>query len=210
MKRYFITGIAVLIPLVITLWVLRFIVNTLDQAVVVLPQNLRPQALLGFDVPGVGILITLIIVLVVGALASNLLGQRLLVLGEALVARIPLINSIYHGVKQVSDTVFSSSGNAFRQVLLIRYPHNDVWTVAFQTGTPSPDIAAHLSEPHISVYVPTTPNPTSGFFLMVPERAVIRLNIPVESALKYIISMGVVDPVHGKHPDDQATPPNHS
>jgi uncharacterized membrane protein len=206
MKRYFLTGIAVLIPLVITLWVLRLIVNTLDQAVILLPHSLRPHELLGFEVPGVGILITLVIVLVVGALASNLLGQKLLVLGEALVARIPLINSIYHGVKQVSDTVFSSSGNAFRQVLLIRYPHGDVWTVAFQTGAPSPEIAIHLGEPHISVYVPTTPNPTSGFFLMVPERSVIRLNIPVESALKYIISMGVVDPVQGNHPDNGQAP----
>lgn len=209
MKRYFITGIAVLIPLVITLWVLRFIVNTLDQAVILLPHDFRPQALLGFDVPGVGILITLVIVLVVGALASNLLGQRFLELWEALVARIPLINSIYHGVKQVSDTVFSSSGNAFRQVLLIRYPHNDVWTVAFQTGTPSSEISAHLTEPHISVYVPTTPNPTSGFFLMVPERSVIRLDIPVESALKYIISMGVVDPVAAKLTEANR-PTNHS
>lgn len=202
MKRYFLTGIAVLIPLVITLWVLRLIVNTLDQAVILLPASLRPEALLGFSLPGVGILVTLVIVLVVGALASNLLGQKLLVLGEALVARIPLINSIYHGVKQVSDTVFSSSGNAFRQVLLIRYPHNDAWTVAFQTGSPSPEIAPHLGEPHISVYVPTTPNPTSGFFLMVPERSVIRLDIPVESALKYVISMGVVDPVYAKHADE--------
>jgi uncharacterized membrane protein len=193
MKRYFLTGIVVLIPLVITVWVLRLIVNTLDQTIFLLPPNLRPEALFGFSIPGFGVLVTLLIVLVTGAIAANILGRRLLQLGEYLLARIPVVSSIYTGVKQVSDTLFSSSGQAFRKALLIRYPHGNAWCMAFQTGTPSGEIAEKLGEPHISVYVPTTPNPTSGFFLLVPKRDVIELDIAVDVALKYIISMGVVD-----------------
>jgi len=207
MKRYFLTGVAVLIPLVITIWVLRSVVNTLDQTLFLLPLSLRPEALFGFAIPGLGVLITVIVILLTGAVAANILGRRLLTLGEDLLAHIPVVNSIYNGVKQVSDTLFSGSGKAFRQVLLIRYPHNQCWTVAFQTGEPSGEIAAKLSEPHVSVYVPTTPNPTSGFFLMVPRSQIIELDIPVDVALKYIISMGVVDPVSGKPLADIVVPP---
>ena len=194
MKRYFITGIVVLIPVVITLWVLRVIVTTLDQTLFLLPLNLRPEALFGMNVPGLGVLLTLCIVLLTGAVAANFLGQRLLTLGERLLDKIPVVNSIYSSVKQVSDTLFSSSGQAFRKVLLIRYPHADSWTLAFQTGIPQGLVSEHLGEPHLNVYVPTTPNPTSGFFLMVPVRAVIELDISVDDALKHIISMGVVEP----------------
>ncbi|WP_297475703.1 DUF502 domain-containing protein [Ferrovum sp.] len=194
MKRYFITGIVVLIPVVITLWVLRVIVTTLDQTLFLLPLNLRPEALFGMNVPGLGVLLALCIVLLTGAVAANFLGQRLLTLGERLLDKIPVVNSIYSSVKQVSDTLFSSSGQAFRKVLLIRYPHADSWTLAFQTGIPQGLVAEHLGEPHLNVYVPTTPNPTSGFFLMVPCRAVIELDISVDDALKHIISMGVVEP----------------
>ncbi|EQD34501.1 protein containing DUF502 [mine drainage metagenome] len=132
-------------------------------------------------------------------MAANFLGQRLLTLVERLLDKIPVVNSIYSSVKQVSDTLFSSSGQAFRQVLLIRYPHADCWTLAFQTGIPQGLVATHLGEPHLNVYVPTTPNPTSGFFLMVPCREVIELDISVDDALKHIISMGVVEP-RQKHP----------
>ncbi|KXW59130.1 DUF502 domain-containing protein [Ferrovum myxofaciens] len=199
MKRYFITGIVVLIPVVITLWVLRVIVTTLDQTLFLLPPNLRPETLFGMNVPGLGVLLTLCIVLLTGVVAANFLGQRLLTLVERLLDKIPVVNSIYSSVKQVSDTLFSSSGQAFRQVLLIRYPHADCWTLAFQTGIPQGLVATHLGEPHLNVYVPTTPNPTSGFFLMVPCREVIELDISVDDALKHIISMGVVEP-RQKHP----------
>ena len=200
MKRYFITGIVVLIPVVITLWVLRVIVTTLDQTLFLLPPNLRPEALFGMNIPGLGVLLTLCIVFLTGAIAANFLGQRLLTLGERLLDKIPVVNSIYSSVKQVSDTLFSSSGQAFRKVLLIRYPHGDSWTLAFQTGIPQELVAAHLGEPHLNVYVPTTPNPTSGFFLMVPCREVIELDISVDDALKHIISMGVVEPPQKHHP----------
>ncbi len=198
MKRYFLTGIVVLIPLVITVWVLRLIVNTLDETLFLLPASIRPEALFGFHIPGLGVLVTLLIVLLTGAVAANLLGRRLLQLGEDLLARIPVVNTIYTGVKQVSDTLFSSSGQAFRKVLLVRYPHQGVWTLAFLTGTPQGAIAEKLDEPHLNVYVPTTPNPTSGFFLMVPVRDVIELDIAVDDALKHIISMGVVEVGLGK------------
>ncbi|MDE1943324.1 MAG: DUF502 domain-containing protein [Betaproteobacteria bacterium] len=197
MKRYFLTGIVVLIPLVITVWVLRLIVNTLDQTLFLIPAQYRPEALFGVNVPGLGVLLALAIVLLTGAIAANLLGRRLLQLGEVLLARIPIVSSIYASVKQVSDTLFSGSGHAFRKVLLVRYPHGNSWTLAFQTGFPQGELAAQLGEPHVSVYVPTTPNPTSGFFLMMPKRDVIELDIAVDDALKYIISMGVVE-IRGK------------
>ncbi len=192
MKRYFLTGIVVLIPLVITVWVLRLIVETLDQTLFLLPASLRPEALVGMHIPGLGVLVALLIVMATGIVAANLLGRRLLKLGEDLVGRIPIVNSIYTGVKQVSDTLFSGSGQAFRKVLLIRYPHGNSWAMAFQTGMPSGEVADKLGAPHVSVYIPTTPNPTSGFFLMVPRSDVIELDIWVEDALKHIISMGVV------------------
>ncbi len=192
MKRYFLTGIVVLIPLVITVWVLRLIVETLDQTLFLLPASLRPEALFGMHIPGLGVLVALLIVMATGIVAANLLGRRLLKLGEDLVGRIPIVNSIYTGVKQVSDTLFSGSGQAFRKVLLIRYPHGNSWAMAFQTGMPSGEVADKLGAPHVSVYIPTTPNPTSGFFLMVPRSDVIELDISVEDALKHIISMGVV------------------
>ncbi len=194
MKRYLLTGIVVLIPLVITVWVLRLIVTTLDQTLFLLPPNLRPEALFGLHIPGLGVVLTLVIVLLTGMVAANFFGRRLLRFGEQLLEKIPVVNSIYSSVKQVSDTLFSSSGQAFRKVLLIRYPHRDSWTVAFQTGIPQGAIAGHLGEPHLNVYVPTTPNPTSGFFLMVPCRDVVELDISVDDALKHIISMGVVEP----------------
>ncbi len=192
MKRYFLTGIVVLIPLVITVWVLRLIVETLDQTLFLLPASLRPEALVGMHIPGLGVLVALLIVMATGIVAANMLWRRLLKLGEDLVGRIPIVNSIYTGVKQVSDTLFSGSGQAFRKVLLIRYPHGNSWAMAFQTGMPSGEVADKLGAPHVSVYIPTTPNPTSGFFLMVPRSDVIELDISVEDALKHIISMGVV------------------
>ena len=193
MKRYLLTGIVVLIPMVITLWVLQVIVTTLDQTLFLLPPALRPEAF-GVHIPGFGVLLTLIIVLLTGIIAANFFGRRLLHLGEQILNKIPIVSSIYTSVKQVSDTLFSSSGQAFRKVLLIRYPHGNSWTLAFQTGIPQGLIAEHLGEPHLNVYVPTTPNPTSGFFLMVPRSDVVELDISVDDALKHIISMGVVEP----------------
>jgi uncharacterized membrane protein len=193
-KRYFITGLLIWIPLAITAWVLSLIARVADQSLRLLPDAAHPHNLLGLDIPGVGIVVTLAVILATGLLATNFIGQRLVDWWERLLARIPVVNSIYNGVKQVSDTLLSPSGVAFRQPLLVQYPHSGAWTIAFLTGEPGDDVARHLDGEHVSVYVPTTPNPTSGFFLMFPKGEVIALDMDVNEALKYIISMGVVAP----------------
>ena len=193
-KRYFITGLLIWVPLGITAWVVSLIAGAADQSLRLLPAAIHPHNLIGFDIPGAGIVVTLVIIFITGLLAANFIGQRLVNWWERLLARIPVVNSIYNGVKQVSDTLFSSSGMAFRQPLLVQYPHQGAWTIAFLTGEPGGDVVNHLKEEHVSVYVPTTPNPTSGFFLMLPKSQVIELDMDVDEALKYIISMGVVAP----------------
>ena len=194
MRKYFITGLLVLVPLVITLWVLNLIVGTLDQSLLLMPEKWRPQSLFGFTLPGLGTILTLVIIFLTGLVTRNFLGNRLLMWWEMLLNRIPVVNSIYSSVKQVSDTLFSSSGNAFRKALLVQYPRQGCWTIAFQTGVPGGDVKNHLQGDYVSVYVPTTPNPTSGFFLMLPRAETIELNMSVDEALKYIVSMGVVAP----------------
>lgn len=193
-KRYFITGLLIWVPLAITAWVLSLIASVADQSLRLLPLSVHPHNLLGFDIPGSGVVLTLLIILTTGLLAANFIGQRLVNWWELLLARIPVVNSIYNSVKQVSDTLFSSSGNAFRKALLVQYPRTGSWTIAFLTGKPGGDVANHLGSDYVSVYVPTTPNPTSGFFLMLPKNDVIELDMDVDEALKYIISMGVVAP----------------
>ena len=188
------TGLLIWIPIVITFWVLRVIVGTMDNTLLLLPESLRPSRLLGFDVPGFGLLLSLIVVLLTGLLAANIIGQRLVRVWESLLARIPVVKSIYNSVKQVSDTLLSSSGQAFRKALLVQYPHEGSWTIAFLTGAPGGDVANHLRGEYVSVYVPTTPNPTSGFFLMMRRADVIELDMSVDAALKYVVSMGVAPP----------------
>ncbi|HEX5802322.1 MAG TPA: DUF502 domain-containing protein [Azospira sp.] len=194
MRRYFVTGLLIWVPLAITVWVLSLIVGTMDQSLRLLPAALHPRSLFGFDIPGAGVIVTLLIIVLTGLAAANFIGQRLVIWWERLLARIPVVNSIYNSVKQVSDTLFSSSGNAFRKALLVQYPRQGAWTIAFLTGQPGGDVANHLHGDYVSVYVPTTPNPTSGFFLMLPRTDVIELDMSVDEALKYIISMGVVAP----------------
>ena len=194
MKKYLITGLLIWVPLVITVWVLSFLVDTLDQSLLLLPVSWQPRSWIGFHIPGLGVLMTLAVVLATGVLAANIIGQRMVQYWEGLLARIPIFKSLYFSVKQVSDTLFSSSGLAFRKALLVQYPRQGSWTIAFLTGQPGGDVANHLKGDYVSVYVPTTPNPTSGFFLMMPTADVVELDISVDAALKYIISMGVVPP----------------
>jgi uncharacterized membrane protein len=193
-KRYFITGLLIWVPLVITAWVLSVIVSTLDQSLHLLPEVLHPKNLLGFSIPGIGALLTLAMILLTGLLATNFIGEKLVSWWNALLSRIPVVNSVYKAVKQVSDTLFAPNGNAFRKALLVQYPRQGAWTIAFLTGRPGGDIKNHLEGDYVSVYVPTTPNPTSGFFLMMPRQDVIELDMTIDEALKYIISMGVVAP----------------
>ena len=194
MKKYFITGLLVWVPLGITLWVLHLLVSTMDQTLLLLPEEFRTERWLGVYVPGMGVVMTVVVVLVTGLVVTNFLGQRLLLFWESMLSRIPVVKSIYNSVKQVSDTLFTSGGHAFRKALLVQYPREGSWTIAFLTGEPGGDVVNHLHGEYWSVYVPTTPNPTSGFFLMMPKADVIELDMSVDAALKYIISMGVVAP----------------
>ena len=194
MKRILIAGLLVWAPLGITIWVLHFLVTTLDQTLGLLPDAWQPDRLLGFHVPGLGVLLSFLILLVTGVIAANFLGARLILLWEAVLGRIPVVKSIYSSVKQVSDTLLSDKGNAFRKALLVEFPREGSWTIGFLTGTPDRSVAPHLPGDHVSVYVPTTPNPTGGYFLMLPRSRVRELEMTVDEALKYIISMGVVAP----------------
>ena len=194
MKKYFITGLLIWVPLAITAWVLTLIVSTMDQSLLLLPEAIRPEKLMGFYLPGIGALATLLVIFLTGLVTANIIGQRLLRFWEGVLSRIPVVKSVYYSVKQVSDTLFSSSGEAFRKALLVQYPREGSWTIAFMTGQPGGDVVNHLRGEYISVYVPTTPNPTSGFFLMMPKSDVVELDMSVDEALKYIISMGVVTP----------------
>ena len=195
MRKYIITGLLIWIPLVITLWVLKLIVETLDQTLLLLPEQWRTESFLGVHIPGLGVILTLVIVFVTGVFATNFFGARLVHLWHEILHRIPVVNSIYSSVKQISDTLFSSSGQAFRKALLVQWPREGMWTIAFLTGTPGGDVVNHLPADCLSVYVPTTPNPTGGYFVIVRRTDVIELDMTVDQALKYIISMGVVPPI---------------
>jgi uncharacterized membrane protein len=194
LKRYLVAGLLVWVPLGITIWVLTFVVTTLDQTLLLLPESVRPEALFGFHIPALGVVLSFAILLLTGVIAANFLGARLILFWEGLLGRIPVVKSIYSSVKQVSDTLLSEKGNAFRKALLVEYPYPGSWTIAFLTGAPATEIAEELAGEHVSVYVPTTPNPTSGYFLMLPRSRVHELDMTVDEALKYIISMGVVAP----------------
>lgn len=194
LRKWLFTGLLVIVPGAITISVLHWIVGMLDQTLQILPQAWHPDRLLGFHIPGFGVLLTLLILLVVGATTSNFAGRKLVAWGDHLVSRIPVVRSIYSSVKQVSDTLFSESGNAFRTAVLVQWPHQGMWTIGFVTGLPGGDAANHLPPDCLSVYVPTTPNPTGGYFVMLPRSDCVELKISVDEALKYVISMGVVAP----------------
>ena len=210
-RRYLIAGLLVWIPLAITFWVLSLLVELMDQSLLIVPARYRSDALLGFHLPGLGAILTVAILLLTGAIAANFFGKRLLLFWESLLGRIPIVRSIYGGVKQISDTLFSPDGKAFRRAVLVRYPHAGAWTVALVTGTPEHEVTDHLGHEQVSVFVPTTPNITAGFFLIVPRSDTIELNMNVDQALKYIISMGVAEPPRpGDRPESapSGTDPN--
>lgn len=194
LRRYLIAGLLVWVPLVITIAVVKALVDFMDRSLVLLPHAWRPESWLGYAIPGLGLLLTLSIVLITGLLAANMFGRRLVALWEALLARIPLVRHIYGAVKQVAETLFSSNGEAFRKVLLIEYPRKGIWTLAFQTGVASGEIQRRTASEVITVFVPTTPNPTSGFIMMIPREDAMELDMPVEDALKLVMSLGVVAP----------------
>ena len=202
MKKYLIAGLLVWLPLAITIWVLHSVLGLLDGVFAwllsgsqaVLPNAAHSPLEMLKRVPGLGVIVMVLALLVTGMFATNIVGQWWLAQGSRMLSRIPIVKSIYSSVKQVSDTLFSSSGNAFREAVMVQYPRAGSWTIAFVTGRPGGEAAEHLHGDYLSLYVPTTPNPTSGFFLMVPRADVIAMTMSVDEALKYIISMGVVAP----------------
>ena len=212
LRKWLLSGLLVLAPLIITLWVLEWVVSTLDLTLHILPNGWHPDKLFGVHIPGLGVVFALLVVLSIGALASNFVGNRLVNWWHALLHRIPVVRSIYSGVKQVSDTLFSEKGNAFRKALLVEWPHEGMWTIAFLTGTPSGDVLTQLRaqpgaagggeepEEFLSVFVPTTPNPTGGYFVMVRRSACQELAMSVDEALTYIVSMGVIVPGAARKP----------
>jgi uncharacterized membrane protein len=205
LRKWLFSGLLVLVPLIITLWVLDWVVGTLDQTLRILPTSWQPDQWLGMHIPGLGVVFALVVLLSIGALASNIIGNRIVTWWHALLHRIPVVRSIYSGVKQVSDTLFSEKGNAFRKAVLVRWPHEHMWTIGFLTGTPAGNVLEHLQaqggdEAFISVYVPTTPNPTGGYFVMVRQRDCVELSMSVDEALTYIVSMGVIVPGGPKNP----------
>jgi uncharacterized membrane protein len=193
-RKWLLAGLLVIVPLAITVWVMEWIVSNLDKTLLILPSAWQPDSLLGIHIPGFGVILAFTILLIVGAVASNFFGKKLVGWWDALLNRIPVVRSIYSSVKQVSDTLFSDSGNAFRKAVLVQWPRPDVWTIAFVTGTPGGDVTNHLHGDYVSVYVPTTPNPTGGYFVMLKKSDCIELKMSVDEALKYIVSMGVVVP----------------
>lgn len=194
LRRWLLTGLLVIVPGVITAWVLHWIISTLDQTLFILPEAWQPKRLFGVHIPGFGVLLTLGILLSVGAVASNFVGRKLVSWGDAVISRIPVVRSIYSSVKQVSDTVFSDNGNAFRTAVLVQWPREGVWTVGFITAAPAPEIERYLRDAYVSVFVPTTPNPTGGYLVMMRKTDCVELEMSVDAALKYIVSMGVVTP----------------
>lgn len=194
LKRYLIAGLLVWIPLAITFWVLDLIVSTMDQTLLLLPSGWRPDALLPFHLPGLGLLLSLLVVLATGVLAANIIGERLLRWWHRLLNRIPIVRSIYSSVKQISDTLLATRGQSFRKVVMIEFPQRGQWTLGFVVGSPGAKIAAVTAANAITVYVPTAPNPTSGYVLVLRPEDVREVDISVDDALKFHISLGVVPP----------------
>lgn len=194
-RRYFISGLLVWLPIWVTLLVIKFLADIMGNTLSLLPRQYQPDALLGMHIPGLGVLIVLFVIFMTGVIAANFLGKRIVAAWDGLMARIPLVRSLYMGVKQVLETLFTPGGQSFRKVLLVEFPRAGMWTLAFQTGDGTPEVMKSMNgEELVSLFVPATPNPTSGFLMMMPRRMVIEMDMSVEQALKFVISLGVVQP----------------
>lgn len=196
LRKYFISGLLFWLPIWVTILVIKFLVDILSNTLLLLPKEYQPDALLGFHVPGIGVVITLLVILLTGLIVANFMGERLVQIGDAIIGRIPLVRTIYTSVKQVSETLFTPGGTSFRKVLLVQYPRAGMWSIAFQTGDGASEVSTLLNgEAMVSIFIPTTPNPTSGFLMIVPRKDVIELEMSVDQALKFVISLGVMQPI---------------
>ena len=194
LRKYLVTGLLVWIPITVTFLVLRFLVRLVDQTLLLIPRPFRPETLLGVNVPGLGVLLSFIILLVTGVLIANLLGRRIVTSWERQLGRVPLVGSIYRGTKQLAETVLSPDSKSFRSVVLIRWPHRDSRAIAFVTGSSLGEVQEKTAEEMVCVFLPTTPNPTSGFILMVPRNELVELEMTIDEALRMVVSLGVVVP----------------
>jgi uncharacterized membrane protein len=196
-RRYFISGLLVWLPIWVTILAIKFLVDILSYTLLLLPKEYQPDALIGFHIPGIGMVITLLVIFLTGLFVTNFLGRRLVVIGDGFIAKIPIVRTVYMGVKQIVQTLFTPGGQSFRKVFLVEYPRAGSWTIAFQTGDATQQVTQKFNdEPMITLYVPTTPNPTSGFLLMIPRKDAKELDMSVDQALKFVISLGVVQPIN--------------
>lgn len=200
LRRYLIAGLLVWLPIVVTVLILKFLIDLVDSTLLLLPEAVQPEPLLGFRIPGLGLLLSGIVLLVTGMVVTNLLGSNMVRIWEGLLARIPVVRAIYSASKQLTQTLFSGTGKSFRKVVMVRFPHPGVWTVAFLTGEGMQEANDRIGKDLVNVFVPTTPNPTGGYFLMVPREDVIELDMPVDAGIKLILSAGAVVP-ENKRPD---------
>lgn len=194
-RKYFVAGLLVWLPLVATYVVLSFSINLIDRTLLLLPLRYRPETLIGFEIPGLGVILTIALIVLTGLIVANFFGRRLVSAWESVLARIPLVRTVYGAVKQITASLFSDASNSFREVVLVEYPRRGLWMLAFVTGETPKKFQEVANEELINIYVPTTPNPTSGFYIMVPPSDVKRLDVPVEVGLKMILSAGVVNPL---------------
>jgi uncharacterized membrane protein len=196
LRRYLVAGLLVWLPLGATVFVIRLLVGWMDQSLLLLPQQFRPDNLLGFHIPGLGVALSLLILLLTGLVAANLFGRKLVGLWEQLLSRIPLVRSVYSAVKQLVETMFADNGKSFRKVVLVEFPRRGLWTLAFLTSDEQGEVQQATGEDVVSVYIPTTPNPTGGYFVLVPREDLRELDISVDEGLKLLLSMGAVNPAH--------------
>jgi uncharacterized membrane protein len=193
-RRYLMAGLLVWVPILVTVLVVRFILELMDRTLLLLPPSVRPEVLFGVHIPGLGAVLALLLLVFTGMLVSNIIGRSLVGLWEDLMNRIPFVRALYGGVKSFSTTILSNQGNSFKKVMLIEYPRKGIWSIGFQTAGDLPLISAHTGEPQVCVFIPTTPNPTSGFIVMVPRSQAIELDMSVDAAMKMIVTLGVVVP----------------
>lgn len=198
-KSVLLTGFAAIIPVGVTLYIIFFLIRTMDNLVKIIPHRFQPDELLGFHIPGLGIIITLIMIFLVGLITKSYLGRKAVSLGEWIVDKIPFVSGIYKGVKQLVDAIFSDKHKSFRKAVLIEYPRRGLYSIAFVTGDSQGEVQEKTAQKHINLFVPTTPNPTSGFYIMIPEQDVINLDMSVEEAFSLIISGGIISPNNNKN-----------
>ncbi len=198
LRRYLVAGLLVWIPLGVTIFILKVLIGLMDRTLLLIPQQYRPEEWLGFSVPGLGLILTLLVLLVTGLLAANIVGRSMVGLWESLLDRIPVVRSVYSAAKNFTEIVFSDSGQSFKKVLLIEYPRKGIYSLAFQTATNLGEVQGRMGEQMVCTFVPTTPNPTSGYIIIVPKKDIIELDMEIDEALKMIISLGVIIPTWGK------------